>query len=136
MQRHACRLELTYLLRLAQKPMVIYVAAQQNGAYPALAHVTLLPGAGSRDAAAARWGAELSEGIAAGTGQDSGLVLVVACAESADDVPAQLRRCFTHELALEAPDEAQRLALLQVCTHVQCMLLTGAFIARSLCCGI
>ena len=70
---------------------------------------------GSRDAAAARLGAELSEGIAAGTGQDSGLVLVVACAESAEDVPAQLRRCFTHELALEAPDEAQRLALLQAC---------------------
>lgn len=40
-------------------------------------------------------------------------MLVVACAESAEDVPPPLRRCFTHELPLEAPDEAQRLALLQ-----------------------
>ena len=44
-------------------------------------------------------------------------MLVVACAESVEDVPAPLRRCFTHELALEAPDEVQRLVLLQVCMH-------------------
>lgn len=87
------------------------------------------PIAGSRDAAAARLGAELSEGIAAGTGQDSGLVLVVACAESAEDVPAPLRRCFTHELALEAPDEAQRLVLLQVCMQPHSILPVHA------CCG-
>ena len=94
--------------------------------------------AGSRDAAAARLGAELSEGIAAGTGQDSGLVLVVACAESAEDVPALLRRCFTHELALEAPDEAQRLVLLQVCMQAHCTLPVhacygAAFVALPLC---
>ena len=88
-------------------------------------------GAGSRDAAAARLGAELSEGIAAGTGQDSGLVLVVACAESAEDVPAPLRRCFTHELALKAPDEAQRLALLQVCTHVYHTLILHAHLVAA-----
>lgn len=39
-------------------------------------------------------------------------VILVACAASAEDVPAPLRRCFTHELALEAPDRAQRCALL------------------------
>ncbi len=68
--------------------------------------------AGSRDAAAARLAAELSEGIAVGS-EPGRRVLVVACAESAEDVPPPLRRCFTHELPLEAPDEAQRLALLQ-----------------------
>lgn len=41
-----------------------------------------------------------------------GHVVLVACAASADDVPPPLRRCFTHELALEAPDHAQRLSLL------------------------
>ena len=50
------------------------------------------------------------------------------CAESVEDVPAPLRRCFTHELALEAPNEAQRLVLLQVhagslCTSCARMLL-------------
>ncbi|KAL4420721.1 hypothetical protein ABPG75_010377 [Micractinium tetrahymenae] len=39
-------------------------------------------------------------------------VILVACAASAEDLPAPLRRCFTHELALEAPDQAQRLSLL------------------------
>lgn len=42
----------------------------------------------------------------------SGPVVLVACAASAEDVPAPLRRCFTHELGIEAPDHAQRRALL------------------------
>jgi hypothetical protein len=40
-------------------------------------------------------------------------VVIVACASSPEQVPAPLRRCFTHELALEAPDEKLRLSLLQ-----------------------
>ncbi|KAL4857587.1 Peroxisome biogenesis protein 6 [Chlorella vulgaris] len=39
------------------------------------------------------------------------LVLVTTTA-SADDLPPALRRCFTHELGLEAPDQAQRQLLL------------------------
>ena len=41
-------------------------------------------------------------------------VVIVACAESADDLPATLRRCFTHELAVDAPDAAARRLLIQV----------------------
>ena len=40
-------------------------------------------------------------------------VVLVACTASADDLPPALRRCFTHEIALEAPDQQQRQALLQ-----------------------
>ncbi|KAK9832032.1 hypothetical protein WJX81_000155 [Elliptochloris bilobata] len=75
---------------------------------------------GSQDLSAARIAAELSEGIADGMGRGSGPVLVVACAESAKDVPAPVRRCFTHELALQAPDEAQRLTLLQGALAASC----------------
>lgn len=39
-------------------------------------------------------------------------VVLVACTASADDLPPPLRRCFTHEIALEAPDQQQRQALL------------------------
>ena len=39
-------------------------------------------------------------------------VVLVAAAASLDDLPAPLRRCFTHELAVGAPDAAQRQALL------------------------
>lgn len=42
-------------------------------------------------------------------------VVIIACVESAEDVPPSLRRCFTHELQLEAPDAAARKRLLQVC---------------------
>ncbi|KAK9814693.1 hypothetical protein WJX72_009974 [[Myrmecia] bisecta] len=41
------------------------------------------------------------------------LVILVACAESAADLPAQLRRLFTHEVALEAPTKEQRLQLIR-----------------------
>jgi hypothetical protein len=38
----------------------------------------------------------------------------VASAEAVEDIAAPLRRCFTHELAVEAPDQDVRLHLLQV----------------------
>ena len=41
-------------------------------------------------------------------------VIIVACVESADDVAPSLRRCFTHELQVEAPDAPARKRLLQV----------------------
>ena len=41
-------------------------------------------------------------------------VVIMACVESAEDVPHGLRRCFTHELQLEAPDANARKHLLQV----------------------
>jgi len=72
-----------------------------------------VPGAGARDAAATRLATVASEGIAAGGAAGGARVLLVACAEVADDVPAALRRCFTHELALDAPDEPHRVSLLR-----------------------
>ena len=42
-------------------------------------------------------------------------VVIIACVESTEDVPPSLRRCFTHELQLEAPDATARKRLLQVC---------------------
>ncbi len=72
-----------------------------------------MPGAGARDAAATRLATVASEGIAAGGAAGGARVLLVACAEVADDVPAALRRCFTHELALDAPDEPHRVSLLR-----------------------
>ncbi len=36
----------------------------------------------------------------------------VACASSLDELPAPLRRCFTHEIAAPAPNAAQRARLL------------------------
>ncbi|GAQ84862.1 peroxin 6 [Klebsormidium nitens] len=41
-------------------------------------------------------------------GSATRLVIVVAAAESADDVSTSLRRCFTHEIVLEPPDEGTR----------------------------
>lgn len=41
-------------------------------------------------------------------------VIIVACVESAEDVAPSLRRCFTHELQVEAPDAPARKRLLQV----------------------
>lgn len=42
-----------------------------------------------------------------------GPVVLVATAASAEDLPGPLRRCFTHEIAVEAPDEHLRLSLLE-----------------------
>lgn len=53
-----------------------------------------------------------SQGVSAEAFADC--VVIVACAESADDLPATLRRCFTHELPVDAPDAAARLQLIQV----------------------
>ena len=50
-------------------------------------------------------------------------VIVVACVESAEDVAPGLRRCFTHELQLEAPDAPARKHLLQVCFASACTLI-------------
>ena len=46
---------------------------------------------------------------AAGSG-----VILVACTSSVEEVPPPLRRCFTHEVAVDAPDQAARLRILQV----------------------
>eukprot|EP00249_Psilotum_nudum_P020917 c27900_g1_i1 orf=315-3470(+) len=45
--------------------------------------------------------------------QKAGLVLVVAASESTETLTPQLYRCFTHEISVEAPDESQRLKLVQ-----------------------
>ncbi len=45
-------------------------------------------------------------------GPRPGLVLLVAAAEGTEGLTPQLRRCFTHEVTVEAPDEEQRLLLL------------------------
>ena len=42
-----------------------------------------------------------------------GMVLLLACCESADTLPPDVRRAFTHELPVSPPDEATRAALLQ-----------------------
>lgn len=42
-------------------------------------------------------------------------MVVAACCHNLSDIPADLRRCFTHEIAAEAPDAAMRGRLLQVC---------------------
>lgn len=53
-----------------------------------------------------------SSSQAAATIHPAPLVLV-ACAPAPDDVPPPLRRCFTHELAVEAPSQPGRQALLE-----------------------
>jgi hypothetical protein len=40
-------------------------------------------------------------------------VILVACVASPDSVAPPLRRCFTHELAVDAPDQPARRALLE-----------------------
>eukprot|EP00890_Picochlorum_soloecismus_P000322 jgi/Picsp_1/1290/NSC_04771-R1_peroxin 6 len=40
-------------------------------------------------------------------------LIVIGCAPSVDDVGAGIRRCFTHEVACEAPDTAERELLLR-----------------------
>eukprot|EP00850_Spirogloea_muscicola_P015062 SM000112S24004 [mRNA] locus=s112:310469:316356:+ [translate_table: standard] len=42
-----------------------------------------------------------------------GLVLLVACVDDSDALPPLLRATFTHEIALDAPDETSRLGLLR-----------------------
>lgn len=41
-------------------------------------------------------------------------VTVVASTEAVEDVAAPLRRCFTHELHIDAPDKHARLSILEV----------------------
>lgn len=66
-----------------------------------------------------------AETAAAASSSDGGQVpvILIACVESAEDVPASFRRCFTHELQLEAPDTAARMRLLQVRCLLYCLLL-------------
>ena len=54
-------------------------------------------------------------------------VVVVASTEAVEDLPGPLRRCFTHELPVDAPDKDVRLAILQVCATLVLRLsfLTG-----------
>ena len=40
-------------------------------------------------------------------------MVLVACADAVDEIPASLRRCFTHEIHVEAPAEEQRRQLLE-----------------------
>ena len=46
--------------------------------------------------------------------KSKGAVLLLAAVESADTLPPDVRRCFTHEIEVLPPDEAVRAALLQV----------------------
>ena len=39
-------------------------------------------------------------------------VVLIACTEAVDDIPAPLRRCFTHEFAVDGPPQRQRQHLL------------------------
>jgi peroxin-6 len=52
-------------------------------------------------------------GTSAAGAQQPGLVLLMAAVESADSLPPDVRRCFTHELDVLPPDEPQRAALLR-----------------------
>eukprot|EP00887_Chlorella_sp_A99_P007151 scaffold2.g7151.t1 len=112
-------------------------AAQFRPALLLLRHFQVLgeDSHGAADAVIARFGATLAacirEGCERGAGgeRDGGAssgagrgergegllpapVVLVACAESADDVPAPLRRCFTHEFVMDAPAQPQRRRLL------------------------
>ena len=85
-------------------------------------------GAASAHSYAARLGSVLADCVRSHSGGSGGMggsdgsasaaqlfpapVVLVACAPSADDLPPPLRRCFTHELRLEAPDQQQRRQLL------------------------
>jgi hypothetical protein len=46
--------------------------------------------------------------------KSKGAVLLLAAVESADSLPPDVRRCFTHEIDVLPPDETVRAALLQV----------------------
>lgn len=50
-------------------------------------------------------------------------VAVVASTEAVEDVAAPLRRCFTHELSIEAPDKDARLSILKVQPRLPLVLL-------------
>lgn len=74
------------------------------------------------DAAASRLGAVLAECIASGSDRTHvtersqlfpSPILLIACAKVPDEIPFSLRRCFTHEIATEAPDGQAREALLR-----------------------
>ena len=82
---------------------------------------------GAQSAPALRLAAALSECITQGctsslpeqpagskrsSADAAGRVILVASAESVDEIAAPLRRCFTHELSVEAPDQAARLRML------------------------
>ena len=45
-------------------------------------------------------------------GPTPGLVLLIGAAESKEDLKPSLRRCFTHTVEVEGPDESRRLLLL------------------------
>ena len=55
-----------------------------------------------------------SPGLGRIAAAQTGKVYLIACTHSLADVPSPLRRCFTHEIAVEAPDAAARTSLLQV----------------------
>lgn len=66
-----------------------------------------------------RLGTALADCIARGLRENSerrsfrSPVILAACVATPEDVPAPLRRCFTHEIHVEAPDAAQREDLLR-----------------------
>lgn len=45
-------------------------------------------------------------------GPTPGFVLLIGAAESKEDLKPALRRCFTHTVEVEGPDESRRLSLL------------------------
>ena len=53
-------------------------------------------------------------------------VVIVATCEALDDVPAQLRRSFTHELSVPALSNTARAELLQV----SCIVLSAGLLGR------
>ena len=53
-------------------------------------------------------------------------VTVVASTEAVEDMAAPLRRCFTHELSVEAPDKDARLSILEVWLRLSTVLLLHA----------
>ncbi|KAG7671202.1 hypothetical protein Ndes2526B_g02331 [Nannochloris sp. 'desiccata'] len=79
------------------------------------------------EAAASRLGAALAECIAAGADRSHLIptldstperlfpspVVLIACATAPDDVPSPLRRCFTHEILIDAPAAPARERLLR-----------------------
>lgn len=61
-------------------------------------------------------------------------VSVVASTEAVEDVAAPLRRCFTHELHIDAPDKDARLSILEVWTPCHSSFAALTMVLLSKCC--
>ena len=98
------------------------VAGRYRPAFLVLEDFQLLAPGGDvqAEAAAARLGAALTDCIATAANKFHNQqqmfpspVVLIACATDPDDVPSALRRCFTHEIAVAAPDVGGRESLLR-----------------------